>query len=155
MAAQVIHLLHCAQLLAYRTSAEHGQGRVLGEQGGQGRVMAKLPTLKPRISKYDALKPHRHLYASARWKAIRAAQLDAHPLCIMCEQAGRIVTANVCDHITPHRGDETLFYAGPFQSLCATHHSGSKQREEARGYEIGCDVEGNPIDAGHRWNKGK
>jgi hypothetical protein len=47
----------------------------------------------------------------------------------------RITAATVCDHVHPHRGDEVLFFSGPFQSLCETCHNSAKQREEvaARG----------------------
>jgi hypothetical protein len=31
--------------------------------------------------------------------------------------------------------DPVKFWAGPFQSLCHTHHSATKQREEKRGYD--------------------
>ncbi len=48
----------------------------------------------------------------------------------MCIEVEDVTAATVCDHITPHRGDETLFWSGPFQSLCAYHHNSTKHREE-------------------------
>ncbi len=63
------------------------------------------------------------------WQKRRAAQLAAEPLCAYCRAEGRTTAATVADHITPHRGDPQLF-RGPLQSLCATCHSGRKQREE-------------------------
>jgi hypothetical protein len=80
---------------------------------------------------------------------MRKAQLAKEPLCRYCQMLGRITPATVCDHITPHRGDLALFYAGPFQSLCATCHSAVKQAEEQSGHARGCDVHGNPI--GREW----
>lgn len=78
--------------------------------------------------------PWRAWYGTARWAAIREAQLSAHPLCVMCmENDETITSANVCDHITPHRGNEDLFWSGPFQSLCEACHNGRKQREEQDG----------------------
>ena len=77
--------------------------------------------------------PWRKWYGTAAWRAIRAAQLDAHPLCAMHEARGELVAATVCDHVTPHRGDAGLFFGGPFQSLCAPCHNGLKQRAEAAG----------------------
>jgi hypothetical protein len=80
-------------------------------------------------SRYDA--PWRAWYKTAMWSAIREAQLSAQPLCIMCLDEDETITpADVCDHVTPHRGNETLFWSGPFQSLCAHHHNSTKQREE-------------------------
>lgn len=70
------------------------------------------------------------LYRTKRWRDLRASQLMREPLCRLCEYAGEVVAATVCDHVTPHRGDEALFWAGPFQSLCADCHSRHKQREE-------------------------
>ena len=79
-------------------------------------------------SRYNA--PWRAWYGAARWVAIRQTQLSEHPLCAMCIEVEDVTAANVCDHVTPHRGDETLFWSGPFQSLCEACHNGRKQREE-------------------------
>jgi 5-methylcytosine-specific restriction protein A len=45
----------------------------------------------------------------------------------MCAGHGMLVPAFACDHIEPHRGDERLFWAGPFQSLCENCHNSSKK----------------------------
>lgn len=74
--------------------------------------------------------PTRALYRTGRWRALRAAQLAADPLCAFCARAGRAVSATVCDHVKPHRGDPAAFWAGPFQSLCASCHASAKQRQE-------------------------
>ena len=66
---------------------------------------------------------------------------------------GHITQATVADHIKPHRGNEVLFYAGELQSLCAEHHSATKQREEKRGQVLGCDANGLPLDPGHHWRR--
>lgn len=51
----------------------------------------------------------------------------------MCQESGRIVSATVVDHITPHRGDERLFWdESNHQALCAACHNGRKAREEAQ-----------------------
>jgi 5-methylcytosine-specific restriction protein A len=89
------------------------------------------------------------LYGSARWKKRRRAQLREHPLCVMCEAIGRITSATVADHATPHRGDPQLFWFGPLVSLCATHHSGTKQQQETRGYATDIGADGWPIDPNH------
>lgn len=88
---------------------------------------------------------HARLYGTAKWQRIRKAQLSREPLCRYCTQMGRVVAATVCDHITPHRGNATAFYAGPFQSLCATCHSGAKQQLEKSGVLRGCGVDGYPM----------
>lgn len=72
----------------------------------------------------------RALYGTARWQATRAEQLRLEPLCRMCMAEDRIELAIVCDHVEPHRGNVEKFWAGPFQSLCASHHNSAKQAEE-------------------------
>jgi 5-methylcytosine-specific restriction protein A len=68
-----------------------------------------------------------------RWQKARATYLRSHPLCVMCQAQGRLTPATVVDHIIPHRGDQTLFWATDtnWQSLCATCHSKHKQAIEA------------------------
>lgn len=89
------------------------------------------------------------LYKTARWRKIREAQLRFERSCRRC---GALAT--VCDHVTPHRGDEGMFFAGPFQSLCTACHSSGKQFEENHGFsrEIGRD--GWPLDPRHPANVG-
>lgn len=109
--------------------------------------MTKLPTLK---SSLRILNPHRVPTMQAgswrtsdqnsaqrgygyKWQKARLEFLREHPLCCMCEAQGIVKVATVVDHRVPHRGDQRLFWdRGNWQSLCATHHSRDKQREEAR-----------------------
>ncbi len=68
-----------------------------------------------------------------KWQKAREGFLRSHPLCVMCQSEDRVTAATVVDHKIPHRGDQALFWdRGNWQSLCATHHSRDKQREEAR-----------------------
>ncbi|MGJ5817050.1 HNH endonuclease [Paludibaculum fermentans] len=78
-------------------------------------------------AKWD--RPGHHLYSTARWKQLRAEKLRQHPLCKHCAERGIVTVATQVDHITPHRGDEHLFWHGPFQSLCASCHS-AKSRQD-------------------------
>jgi 5-methylcytosine-specific restriction endonuclease McrA len=66
---------------------------------------------------------------------------------------GKRSIASIVDHKRPHKGDEALFFdPNNLQSLCKPHHDGAKQAQEKRGYAIGCDASGNPIDPNHHWN---
>lgn len=50
----------------------------------------------------------------------------------MCQEAGLVVSATVVDHVTPHRGDQRLFWdEANHQALCTSCHNGRKAREEA------------------------
>lgn len=107
----------------------------------------RLRTLKPRVQvaggrlavmqpgswRTDKMTSGQRGY-DYRWQQRREAQLRAHLLCCYCERKGFIVLATVADHITPHRGDPTLF-EGDLQSLCASCHSSDKAREEGTGEE--------------------
>jgi 5-methylcytosine-specific restriction protein A len=57
-----------------------------------------------------------------RWEAARLAYLIRNPLCAHC--APRITQAAELDHITPHRGDMTVFWdESNWQGLCKSCHS--------------------------------
>ena len=67
-----------------------------------------------------------------RWQQARIRYLAANPLCVMCSGQGKVVAAEVVDHIKPHKGNQALFWsAGNWQSLCKRHHDSDKQLIEA------------------------
>ena len=101
---------------------------------------------------------YRHLYKTTEWKSLRAWRLRTEPLCRSCKEQGRITPATVCDHIKPHRGDTRLFFdPSNTQSLCDQEpyrcHSSGKQKQETRGYVVGVDAFGRPLDPDHPWNR--
>lgn len=72
----------------------------------------------------------RRLYRAHRWRALRASFLAIEPLCVQCARVGRVTAAEEVDHITPHRGDLTLFWnVDNLQSLCASCHSAKTYAE--------------------------
>jgi len=91
-------------------------------------------------------------YRTAAWLRKRAAQLAREPLCSLCAAIGKVTSATVADHVTPHRGDATSFWEGALQSLCATCHSAHKQAQERGSGLRGCDTTGVPLDPAHPWN---
>jgi 5-methylcytosine-specific restriction enzyme A len=89
-----------------------------------------------------------------RWQKARLLYLKQNPLCVMCNQQGLTTSATVIDHITPHKGDNALFWdINNWQPLCKQHHDSAKKRMENQGITIGCDELGLPIDGNHHWNK--
>lgn len=67
-----------------------------------------------------------------KWRVEREKHLRLNPLCVMCKAQDVVTQATVVDHRVPHRSDQRLFWdRSNWQSLCATHHSRDKQREEA------------------------
>ena len=106
----------------------------------------------PRTQRSDEAKAYRRLYNTKRWKAVRALQLSAFPLCERCKQRGILHPATVAHHTIPHKGDAILFFGVPLESLCTSCHDGSAQADERRGYTVGCDVHGQPLDTTHHWH---
>lgn len=71
-----------------------------------------------------------------RWQKARATFLSRpeNVLCRMCEKEGRLTPATVVDHITPHQGDQALFWdTSNWQPLCKAHHDSDKQRADRAG----------------------
>lgn len=89
-----------------------------------------------------------------RWAAARAYYLREHPLCRYCAELGRTTIATVVDHKIPHKGDLRLFWDREnWQSLCKLCHDTVKQTEERTGRRPGCNVNGQPHDPAHPWNR--
>ncbi|MBW1213644.1 HNH endonuclease [Pantoea allii] len=107
------------------------------------------------------------IYGS-RWDKARLRFLQQYPLCVMCEDQGRITAATVVDHIEPHKLKDALksgnqlaiskaqhlFWSKEnWQPLCKAHHDSTKQRMEKSGTAIGCDANGYPLDPASHWSK--
>ena len=59
-----------------------------------------------------------------KWQVLRAWWLRHNPLCVMCKARGVVTEATEIDHIIPHKGDKTLFWARDnLQALCKKCHS--------------------------------
>jgi 5-methylcytosine-specific restriction endonuclease McrA len=106
--------------------------------------MARLTNIKPRLG----TQPDRLTAVSAdswragkttnqrgydyKWQKARERFLFDNPLCVYCQREGRVTAASVVDHITPHHGDQALFWRqSNWQPLCKPCHDSVKQREEA------------------------
>lgn len=71
-------------------------------------------------------------YVTDRWRRLSLeVRIEERFTCRLC---GRVATGkgqSVCDHITPHRGDPTLFWSRDnLQCLCKTCHDSHKQSAE-------------------------
>jgi hypothetical protein len=108
----------------------------------------------PEAAKY------RRLYNTARWRALRKAQLQDQPLCERCKAKGFIVAATVVNHRKPHKGDEALFWTTDnLLSVCQPCHDGPIQAEEVTGkastrvgYSNAVGLDGLPTDPRHPFN---
>lgn len=106
--------------------------------------------------------PYRSLYADLRWRGPHGIRHQALARDLYtCQRCGcLLVTTNrhhpqaaVVNHKTPHKGDPTLFFdLQNTESVCKNDHDALIQREEARGYTIGSNIDGRPVDSLHPWN---
>ena len=79
-------------------------------------------------------KPYHHMYNNVKWKQSRMSYLKMNPLCVECKEQGRLVRADVVDHIKPHKGDYRLFWdVRNWQGLCKMHHDMKTARENGFG----------------------
>ena len=67
---------------------------------------------------------HRRGYTKHWWRE-RTAYLDDHPYCLGCAAIGLRTIATVADHVVPHQGDKSKFWA-ELQPLCKWHHDSVK-----------------------------
>lgn len=116
-----------------------------------------LPRSHPRSAEAEA---YRHLYSTEEWRAVRGTAFvrDLYTCrrcdCILVEGRPNDPQSATANHIVPHRGDRELFFdIDNIESVCKSCHDTLIQREEARGFVIGSDASGRPIDPDHPWNR--
>ncbi|NMG39900.1 HNH endonuclease [Chelativorans sp. ZYF759] len=105
---------------------------------------------------------HAYLYNSAAWRGPHGLRKQAlRRDKFTCQRCGCMLVAGspnhpraaTVNHRIAHRGDAELFFdLENVESVCKTCHDGLIQREEERGYKVGCDGEGRPVDPAHPWN---
>lgn len=67
----------------------------------------------------------------SKWRTARNRFLKLHPLCVRCQTQGRLVKANIVDHIKPHRGNQHLFWDDTnWQALCKKCHDTKTMTED-------------------------
>lgn len=93
-------------------------------------------------------KQWRKLYNTARWKRLRLAHLNDHPLCARCLAMGFVTEATVVHHGDGgHKGDiDRFFDRRILESLCKTHHDGEGQREDLGQRIVAFGPDGWPVD---------
>ena len=106
---------------------------------------ARLETLKPKLQMLDTRRVPTMAAGSWRtegmtstqrgygykWQKAREGFLRSHPLCVMCEEQGRVTIATVVNHKIPHQGDQKLFWdRNNWESLCKRHHDSDAQKQD-------------------------
>jgi 5-methylcytosine-specific restriction protein A len=95
-------------------------------------AQAKAAYKRQRAKRSDTMRGTAHERGyDARWRKAARAYLNEHPLCVACEQSGRLTAAGVVDHLVPHRGGKGLFWdQANWQSLCKACHDQKTGRGE-------------------------
>jgi len=86
---------------------------------GHGRCDQHAEAPRP-VYKRDA--ERQRLY-DRKWQMRRRLQLSRHPWCADCLAQGIYTPALDVHHVTPHRGNPTLFITSPLESLCHSCHT--------------------------------
>ena len=82
-----------------------------------------VPTFRPP-QKHEEAKERWRFYGSKLWKQTRAYKLRTHPLCEVCEEAGRTEPATQVHHRIDRLERPDLAYdQSNLQSICASCHS--------------------------------
>lgn len=95
--------------------------------------MPRLAVLKPRVQPFKAQRIKAHFVERMRGRPAqrrRERLLSEHPVCVACEQTGRVAAATELDHIVPlwkggSEDDSNL------QGLCSACHAEKSAREAA------------------------
>ena len=67
-----------------------------------------------------------------KWRKLRDWFIRHHPLCAECLRQGRTTAGAEVDHITPHKGDQALFWSkANLQTLCKPCHSRKTATEDS------------------------
>jgi 5-methylcytosine-specific restriction enzyme A len=92
--------------------------------------MRKVTTFRPamrapRKERFSVARQEaKNFYSSTPWRRLRAAYLDAHPLCVDCRKRNRLTEATEVHHIIKRaeRPDLALDM-GNLEGLCKACHS--------------------------------
>ena len=83
-----------------------------------------------RYERYDR-DPEKNKRYGSSWRKIRAAFIKANPLCVRCQQDGRLTPAREVHHIIPLRDGGTNDINN-LMALCRSCHSEITAREGGR-----------------------
>lgn len=89
-----------------------------------------MPERKP----FGRAKDNSSFYNSTRWRKVAKQHKENNPLCVRCEEAGKVVPVEFTDHIKRIEDGGERYDFKNLQSLCAFHHN-SKSGKEAHGYK--------------------
>jgi len=72
---------------------------------------------------------NQRFYNSTEWRRIRRNYITRFPLCVQCQNEGRVKSAEVVDHKIPINKGGDLLNENNFQSLCHVCHNKKSGRE--------------------------
>lgn len=107
----------------------------------------RMPRKYDHHAKLDKEQPWRRWYKTARWQKLRWSVLTKGRFtCRLCKRTETDTSRLVCDHVLSHKGNERLFWSGPFQVLCKDCHDGTKQSIDKGKPRLSIGIDGWPLD---------
>jgi 5-methylcytosine-specific restriction protein A len=93
----------------------------------------KRPWVKER-KPFERAVSNYSFYNSRKWRKAAERFKQANPLCVMCQDEGKVTPAQFADHIIRIEDGGSRFDESNLQSLCEFHHN-QKSGREAHGYK--------------------
>ena len=88
--------------------------------------MPTLPKGRGRVKPVDKNKSwggDTSFHRQAPWRRLRGWWINQNPLCLHCEEEGKVVPADVVDHIKPIKQGGAKLSHNNIQSLCHSCHN--------------------------------
>ena len=95
---------------------------------GQARVKRNRQATAKHYDKHK--RTGSEFYHSSAWKKLRNRFIRSNPLCVMCEENGRVTPASMVDHITPIKDGGATLDERNLQSLCDPCHNSKTAQEK-------------------------
>ena len=90
----------------------------------------------------------------AAWRVLREEVLMRDPVCVMCLKRGEFRASTQVDHIENNLTDYSdINELWNLQGLCDSCHSLKTAQDLGKNVSLGCDLNGEPIDPRHPWNR--
>ena len=90
----------------------------------------RIPVHRPATATLPAARPTAHARGyTCRWAAFSRLYRCQHPLCVVCEAAGRVQPSECVDHITPREAGGTDDDHN-LQALCLSCHARKTARHD-------------------------
>ena len=95
----------------------------------------------PKHARPRAPKETDPFYLSVRWRRFRSWYLGKHPMCEQCQREGRLVQADMVDHVVELRDGGAALSEDNAMSLCRKCHAvkTAEVRDKRKNHQVGTE----------------